>query len=537
VDIGKGSPTGVAFGTGAKFPPRYQRAFFILDWAYGKIFAVHLKPEGASYTGTFETFLEGRPLNVTDVAIGPDGAMYFITGGWNTQSGLYRVTYDGPVEKEAAKTEAESRAETAAANARALRHELEKFHGRTDARAVAFAWPQMNSDDRWIRYAAHIAVEAQPVAEWQQRALDETSVNGGLTALLALARCGGREAQPASLQALNKFPPDRLTEAQQSDKLRVLAVSFSRHGKPDARLAAPLLADLDRLYPAKSESLNRELCQLLIALEAPAVVSKTLALIGAAPTQEEQMHYAFHLRTLQRGWTPAERRTYFAWFTRALKDFKGGNSFAKFLVNARRDAIAVLSPEQRTEFADVIGEVPAPVIPPPSAGRKFVREWKMEDLLPDMEEVSAGRSFAGGRQALHDAQCLVCHRFGNDGGSIGPELTGVAGRFGRRELLESILEPSKVIGFQYETTVFTKKDGSELTGKVVDEDENKVVLAISPVTPDRAEVLKKDIASRSLSKVSTMPPGLANILTREEILDLLAVLESGGRRDQPAFQK
>ncbi|MDB4456016.1 hypothetical protein N9158_01805, partial [bacterium] len=47
VDIGPGSPTGVVFGTGAKFPAKYQKAFFIADWSYGKLYAVHLKPDGS----------------------------------------------------------------------------------------------------------------------------------------------------------------------------------------------------------------------------------------------------------------------------------------------------------------------------------------------------------------------------------------------------------------------------------------------------------------------------------------------------------
>ncbi|MEQ2010494.1 MAG: hypothetical protein ABMA26_27220, partial [Limisphaerales bacterium] len=93
VDIGLASPTAVTFGHGAKFPVEYQKAFFICDWAYGRILAVHMTPQGASYTGTSELFVGGRPLNVTDACIGPDGAMWFTTGGRGTQSGLYRVSY------------------------------------------------------------------------------------------------------------------------------------------------------------------------------------------------------------------------------------------------------------------------------------------------------------------------------------------------------------------------------------------------------------------------------------------------------------
>ena len=94
--IGKGSPTGVKFGTKSQFPPHFQRALYVLDWAYGRIVAVHLIPHGAGYVARAETFLKGRPLNVTDLGFGPDGALYFVTGGRKTQAALYRVRYTGP---------------------------------------------------------------------------------------------------------------------------------------------------------------------------------------------------------------------------------------------------------------------------------------------------------------------------------------------------------------------------------------------------------------------------------------------------------
>src|SRR5437867_2807214 len=111
LDIGIGSPTGVKFGTGSTFPKKYQRALYAMDWTYGRILAVHLTPQGATYTATYENFVcpaalvrdtEKAPLNVTDLEFGQDGAMYFATGGRGTQSGLYRVSYVGPAEKEAA---------------------------------------------------------------------------------------------------------------------------------------------------------------------------------------------------------------------------------------------------------------------------------------------------------------------------------------------------------------------------------------------------------------------------------------------------
>ncbi|HEX7900160.1 MAG TPA: heme-binding protein, partial [Planctomycetota bacterium] len=96
VNVGRGSPTGVTFGGGAKFPPRYRRALFAADWAFGRILAVHLEPRGATFAGSVETFVRGEPLNVTDLEVGPDGALWFITGGRGTRSRLYRVSYAGP---------------------------------------------------------------------------------------------------------------------------------------------------------------------------------------------------------------------------------------------------------------------------------------------------------------------------------------------------------------------------------------------------------------------------------------------------------
>ena len=96
VDIGPGSPTGITFGYGAKFPEKYRDALFISDWSFGKLRAVHLRPEGASYTAEVEEFISGQPLPVTDVVINPkDGAMYLAVGGRGAQSALYRVTYTG----------------------------------------------------------------------------------------------------------------------------------------------------------------------------------------------------------------------------------------------------------------------------------------------------------------------------------------------------------------------------------------------------------------------------------------------------------
>src|SRR4051812_19603017 len=185
INIGPGSPTGITFGYGAKFPAKYQNALFILDWSWGKLHAVHLEPNGSTYKATREEFLSGSPLPLTDAVIHPDGAMYFAIGGRRVQSGVYRVTYVGN------ESTAPVPAKTETSPAQTLRHQLEAFHGRHDPTAVSVAWPHLADPDRFVRWAARTAIEHQPVSTWAERALNETDPAIRVEALLALARAGG----------------------------------------------------------------------------------------------------------------------------------------------------------------------------------------------------------------------------------------------------------------------------------------------------------------------------------------------------------
>lgn len=553
LDVGIGSPTGVKFATASNFPHKYRTALFMLDWSYGRIFAVHFIPHGASYDATIETVLRGVPLNLTALAFGKDGALYFITGGRGTESGLYRLTYAGP-KTERARSEEELQAEADGKEARRLRHDLEFFHGKRDPRIIDTVWSSLSGDDRWIRYAARTALEFQDVAVWKDRALAETNTFGGLTALLALARCGPPETQRDLLLALKKFPLSSLDEEQQLLKLRVIEVSFSRQGRPAPDLAQLAIEKLDAHYPAASEALNRELCQLLLYLGAPDAISKTLALLDKAPTQEEQTCYILHLRTITNGWTIDQRKHYLAWFDKnrdniqhppeilqyfkdAGRDYSDGASLPTFLTNFLQDAITGLNPAERDELAAFLPAETndAPVVA--AAPHKLVREWQMQDVEPDLDQAKFGRSFAKGKKAFTDAQCLLCHRFGKTGGSVGPELAAVSSRLTSRDILESILLPSKVVSELYQNTILDLKNGDDVTGRILEETDQKLVVMTDPVKLTKVEVRKSDVTGRRASKISPMPEGLVNFMTEDQILDLIAYLQSGGKKTYAAFKK
>ncbi len=167
--------------------------------------------------------------------------------------------------------------------------------------------------------------------------------------------------------------------------------------------------------------------------------------------------------------------------------------------------------------------------------QQFVRDWKMDELLPLLEQVKRDRSFESGRTAFRQAGCSQCHRFAGEGGSVGPDLSGVGRRLSPRDLLESILLPSKVIVEGYATTEIETKSGEVVMGRVEREDDHAVVIRPPTANESAVSIRKNDIRTRALSKISNMPTGTLNTLSAKQILDLLAFLISEGNSEHAAF--
>jgi putative heme-binding domain-containing protein len=300
---------------------------------------------------------------------------------------------------------------------------------------------------------------------------------------------------------------------------------------------AQVLACLDQHFPAQTQALNQELCRLLVYLEAPGVAQRTLTLLAAAPTQEEQLHYAYCLRPLKTGWTIDQRRQYFEWFLQAGR-YRGGHSFIGFVGNVRQAAIENLDAGDAATLRDVIR---APIVTTPleQAGepRPFVRKWAVEDLLAAVEDGMRGRNFEQGRRMFAAAACYKCHRIAEQGGIIGPDLTGVGKRFDGKYLLEAVIEPDKVISDQYQATVFVLTDGTVVVGKVANLSNDELMVITNMLEPDNITKIRRGKIDEQLpSPVSMMPAGLVDTLTEDEILDLMAYLRSGGDRSFEAFQ-
>ena len=539
LDIGKGSPTAVKFGTRSSFPPRFQRALFVLDWAYGRIFAVHLIPHGAGYVARADLLVQGRPLNVTDLDFGHDGAMYFTTGGRGTQSGLYRVRYVGQQIAEATPTEDESNESAAAVRGRALRRKLEAFHRVQDPQAIDLAWPHLNSSDPWLRHAARVAIERQPPDLWQQRALAEQDPTAAATALMALARVGDASLQRTILARIGSFDLARWSPEQQLIALRAYQLCLIRMGRPDPDTIRNVAERLEAFFPTEHLETDQLLCELLLFLDSGDVLHKALMLMEHAPTQEQQLFYLFTLRQMKTGWTIDERRRYLAVLLGA-NAYDGGRTMPQFLQFIRDDFFATLSDAEKQQLKVEIAAILSPETKASAIAvqRDFVREWTADELSDAIQQIGDGRSLERGKQLYTEASCVRCHRLGKEGTFIGPDLTGVARRFSPRDLLESMIDPSKVIDDKYRQTNFELEDGTVLTGTIAQEDEHRVSLAADPLT--RHEVLhipQSQITARKISPLSPMPSGLLNTFSEAEILDLLAYVLASGDARHPFYRQ
>jgi putative heme-binding domain-containing protein len=575
LEIGPGSPVGVEFGYGTRFPAKYQKALYLLDWTFGTIYALHLTPHQSTYSAVKEEFLSRTPLPLTDATVGHDGAFYFTTGGRNTQSELFRVTYVGnePTERSECK-------DLRHAADRELRHKLEAFHQRADdpAKAVEFILPYLRHEDRFIRYAARVALEHQPVNLWEDKVLDDTNIDGFLEGVVALARQGNKKHEPKLLAALNArldarpIPVGRRPANEQIEPgeramlgiLRAYSLVFIRMGEPDKDTAASIARRLDSYYPSHSDFVNRELCQLLVYLKSPTVVAKTIQLLTKpsvhtpqpgmadvisrsnqygpaikkmldnAPDQQK-VSFVYTLRNVKDGWTMEQRRVYFGTIAEA-RGWSGGNSYQGFLNNIEKEAFDNAPDVDRLaiEAAGLRKPFKPKELPKPKGPGK---DWTMEDVLT-LEPKLKDRSFYNGEKMFAAARCIVCHRFYGDGGATGPDMTQSAGRFSYKDMAESIIEPSKVVSDQYRASVVFTSSGKTYTGKIVSDTKDGVTILTDPEDSTKVvEIKRADIDEVKPSAVSLMPKDLLKPLNEDEVMDLMAYLLSRGDPSHPMFKK
>ena len=524
--IGRGSPTTVKFGYRSNFPTRYRRAFFAPDWAFGRVFAVHVVPRGASYSMHPETFLRGRPFNAVDMDFAPDGSMYLLTGGYKTRSVLYKLRYTGPPSSAPPPTAQEKARVAYSKKMRALRHKLEAFQ-RIDSTAVDFSWKYLDHPDRWIRHAARLTLEHQPTATWADRVWSETRPEFSLPALLALVRVSSDFDFGKAWEHLGKTSITDLPLHLQLTAIRIAQwLDEFYRATPST---ATVISQFEAIYPTGRRSLDRELCSLLSAHDSRQVVRKTLDFLGTDLRQEDALHYLMVLSKTQEGWSDKHREEYFR-LIHGARLFQGDEQMPRIVRQLEEDALARVPGASCARFSALLDSDDAVKDEPPVVSRPFVRSWQVSDFrFEELAELNV--NFAVGKRVFREATCSKCHRLGAAGRAFGPDLTGISGRFTRTEILESILDPSRSVSSRYVNHVVATADGRVHTGQLVWNGFRKSIirLATDPLNmEDVTEISKRDIVSHKASTVSPMPQGLLDSFEGVEIESLLLYIESGG---------
>ncbi len=473
IDVGRGSPTGVTFYEGHAFPKDYEDAFLYCDWSQGRILAARLTRDGAAYTGEQTDLVTGQPLNCTDIEVGPDGAVYFTTGGRGTPGGLFRVSWneaktpsnppsdsavdqaidipspkmaysrlqvvhlkqeageDWPLGLEEIARDADQPAER---RRRALELmtqlgpqptdelliDLSKDHEselrarsallmgmrstplilnaiatllddadplvrrracealvRTDAEIpVERLLPLLGRRDRWVRYAARVAVEHGDPALYRDQLLGLEEPRALLEAMLALVRASKLDAEAQddlfqrelSLWKLDLAPAERL------DLLRLIGLTYLLGPQKPAQsaLAAEFRARLLSRFrdeveftqhhgpDAERVPLQRELARLLAYLDEPRAIPLMLdAQALAKDDHQTQIHYAYCLRAMPNGWDSLSKKRLWTWYESA-SHWDGGVSFLGYLDFMVQELVARLTPDERQNYLKEATKYPFP---------------------------------------------------------------------------------------------------------------------------------------------------------------------------------
>lgn len=163
-------------------------------------------------------------------------------------------------------------------------------------------------------------------------------------------------------------------------------------------------------------------------------------------------------------------------------------------------------------------------------------EWKLDDLAGSVATMH-GRSYASGMQVFQVANCIACHKMGERGVAIGPDLTKLEESMKPEDILKDLLDPSAKINEKYQSYQILTEDDQTITGLIVAEDGDSIDLVENPLAKTEVRTIaKSDIKIRKASPVSLMPKGLLDKLSRDEILDLIALLVARGDPSHPAVQ-
>jgi len=469
----------------------------------------------------------------------------------------------------------------------------------------------LDDPDRFIRFSARVAIEHGPIGDLVKMtsALAKPRPRLLVESLLAIVRASrlDERRQEDLLQTEIAILKTPLDPDLQADLLRLIELTYLLGPrKADAAGSARLRPILLGLFSTTVDTpANRETARLLAFLDEPRAVGLILEHQAIVPDLKAQIHDAYCLRAMKRGWTEESKQHLWSWYQKA-SEWEGGYSFRGYLDRMIAELIGLLDQPEKERYLAQGERFPFPTqvlvraihldsgspwVPALTSlyGRlrsneragmeadlraliieKLGRSARPEaqaalralhHLDPRHRDAIARAGVAGqssytlpllvdkvlsagvmrtassqrGQQVIERAKCLDCHKFGPKGEGLGPDLSTVSSRFRPVEILESIVEPSKVISDQYKPVSVATSDGKVYNGMPIVTDGPNLVLLLSDGT--KVTIPKTDIDGRNESSVSVMPAGLINSLSYQEIADMLALFDSAPRVEAPALNK
>jgi len=389
----------------------------------------------------------------------------------------------------------------------------------------------LQSGDRSIRYAARIAIENQPSSSWAKQIASQPT-QAKLELAVALIRVAPEE-KLSVVNALSSIDFASLSPQQKQHLIRAYSLVICRGGDIDEQTKVAI-HKLEQHFPTGDRLLDQELSRVLVAGKSPTIVAKLVEIFKKESTQEGQVATALTLSEATVGWTLDLHRDYFQTLLDNANS-RGGNSFAGYVTNIRNHAISQLPENDAKELSGLLARRPKNDEDPYAElkARPLVKEWTVAELIPADESKFEGRDLANGKKMFAVATCYKCHRINRDGGVVGPDLTAAGRRFGTKDLLEAIVEPSKAISDQYEAQKFLMEDGRGIVGRVINLAGSEYWVQPDMADPSTIVKIKIDeIEESASSTVSPMPNGLLDTLTEDEILDLLAYMKSTAKEQE-----
>ncbi len=521
VDVGRGSPTGMATWDGPNVPQRFRGSILAGDWAQGRILAFFVRPTGASFTGDHEVLLSGRPLNVTDLVIDDNGDVLFTTGGRGTRGALFRLHAAAPDEKGRAPV------------AQAVPWKA-PFDGSTPIEALLLG---LDDADRATRFLAGRELERRDPAQWNPASRSWRTERQKFGAMIALARrsIGGASSPESWTEtvALWQAPVTDATVASDAERLRFWELAAIHDKAIGVALGAPAIRSPDRrelvIEQAELRAMAEAWSSSLGTEGDPQAIDALLGMLDSLPSHEDQIRIAYCLRLLDRNWNDERARRFIRWHSVAAT-WSGGASFGGHLAAIRRDFASHIRPELRAELDKAIASA-TPSLRVELAAGSPKRDF---DLTLKMlrRTLSAERRSTAEGALVFKRTCAACHRIGDIGTAVGPDLATVRARFSIDDQLVAVMEPSRTIADQYRPINVFRKDDPVVSGLVVGRTDAGIELLLP--TGERTKIAREAIEEEKPSTVSVMPEGLLDGLTLEEIGDLFAFLNAGKPTPLPA---